>query len=72
MTSTLSEKQIGYLQTISNGYPEPVTIYNDGDHLSALIDADLIEQYDMWPDGTRRWIITQEGRAALTTIRRTT
>ena len=61
----LTEKQIGYLRTIANGYPEPVTIYDDGDHLSALRDADLVEQYDMWPDGTRRWMITPAGRTAL-------
>lgn len=33
------------------------------DGLIALRDSDLIEQYDSWPDGRRRWVATSAAKA---------
>lgn len=61
----LTTEQIAYLKMLARAYPEPVTIWDEGGHLLALRDADFIDQYDMWPDGTRRWTITADGLRAL-------
>jgi hypothetical protein len=39
--------------------------------VTALRDADLIDLYDLSPNGDARWTITIEGRAALKTSKQT-
>lgn len=57
------------LQALVIAYPEPLTIEPktdvESEALWELRNGDLIEQYDMWPNGDRRWIATSEGRAAV-------
>lgn len=57
------------LKALVIAYPEPVTIAPktelDSEALWELRNGDLIEQYDMWPNGDRRWLATSVGRAAL-------
>lgn len=57
------------LQALNVAYPEPVTIApkDDADEaaLNQLREADYVDQYDMWPNGDRRWLLTPAGRAAL-------
>ncbi len=57
------------LKALSVAYPEPVTIEPktelDNDALRELCVGDLVDLYDMWPNGDRRWLVTPAGRAAL-------
>lgn len=56
------------LKAATVAYPEAVTIAPktklDTVALLELRERDLIEQYDMWPNGDRRWTATAAGRAA--------
>lgn len=61
----LTDVQTALLEKIFAAYPEPFTVDPETDDLLTLRDADLIEEWDMWPDGRRRWIIRPEGRNAL-------
>lgn len=57
------------LKAATVAYPEPVTIAPktklDTVALLELREHDLIEQWDMWPNGDRRWMATVAGRAAV-------
>jgi hypothetical protein len=65
----LSDVAKVWLKAAAVAYPEPVTISPktkpETVALLELRERDLIEQYDMWPNGDRRWLVTPAGRAAL-------
>lgn len=59
----ISENAKVLLQEISAKYPDPMTVSSETDDLFALREADLILQWDLWPDGRRRWMVTPQGTA---------
>lgn len=62
--SELATKMLGKVAAVS---PDPLTIApvdpDEGRALDELRDAELIEQWDMWPNGDRRWVLTAAGRS---------
>lgn len=67
--SNLSPTALIMLKALAVAYPEPLTIADktelETEALWELRNGDLIEQWDMWPNGDRRWMATAAGRAAL-------
>lgn len=56
------------LKAAAVAYPEALTIAPktelDEQALRELRENELLEQYDMWPNGDRRWLITPAGQKA--------
>lgn len=65
----LSSIALVMLKALKVAYPEPVTIApkdeTDRAALDQLREAEYVEQWDMWPNGDRRWMITPAGSEAL-------
>lgn len=60
----LSEPAKELLNKIKARWPDPLTVPNPApDCLTELRENDLVEQWDMHPNGDRRWMITQAGRS---------
>lgn len=69
LSANLSPTAKVMLKALVVAYPEALTIEPktdlDSEALWQLRNGDLIEQWDMWPNGDRRWMVTHIGRAAL-------
>jgi len=64
-TSGLSDPASKLLWHIGYMWPEPLLVAPETDDLMALRELDYIEQWDSYPNGDRRWMITHEGREFL-------
>lgn len=58
----LSEGAKSLLKEIKAKWPDPLTVAPETEFLSELRLAELIEQWDMHPNGDRRWMVTKAGR----------
>jgi hypothetical protein len=65
----LSWTASNYLRMLTVAWPEALTIEPSTDNqraaLQELRDADLIDIWDMWPDGRRRWTLSRAGYARM-------
>lgn len=61
----VSDKAKVLLSKIAEKWPDALTVAPEPDELMELREADLVEQWDMHPNGDRRWTATAAGRAAL-------
>lgn len=58
----LSNEAKALLKEIKAKWPDPLTVAPETEFLSELRAAALVEQWDMHPNGDRRWIVTKAGR----------
>jgi hypothetical protein len=57
----LSDEAETLLGRIAATWPDPMTLAPEPKELMELREADLVEQWDMHPNGDRRWMVTQAG-----------